>query len=132
MNIEYVKKIILSLMAKRSLRRYYSRLRKVIVIKKLTQAQKEEILAYYKKNYGVTVSTKWHEILYSISGVFRVDYMPFEVYNQLLDKFSPFAFKKVLDDKVLYDWLLPDVNLPKRLYSSCNGVVYGYMGGGKI
>lgn len=131
MSIERVKTIILDFMAKNSLRKYYGRLKKGTVVKKLTRAQKEAILAHYKENYGVNVSTKWHELLYSMSGVFRVDYMPFEVYNQLLDKFSPFAFKKVLDDKVLYDWLLPEVNLPKRLFSSCNGVVYGYQGGGK-
>ncbi len=129
MKLEDIKKVVLYFMSKNALRKYYNRLKKQTVIKKLTQAQKQEIKDYYRNNYGVKVNTKWHEILYSISGVYRVDYMPFEIYNLLLEKFSPFAFKKVLDDKVLYDWLLPDVRLPKRLFSSCNGVIYSYMGG---
>lgn len=120
-------------MNKNALRKYYNRLRKRTSIKKLTKVQKQEILSYYKNTYGVRVDTKWHEILYSVSGVFRVDYMPFDVYNRLIEHFSPFAYKKVLDDKVLYDWLLPNVQLPKRLYSCCNGVTYRYFqnGGGK-
>lgn len=127
MNLEDIKKIVLYFMRKHSLRKYYNRLKKKIKITKLTKAQKQEIQAYYMDKYGAKVNTKWHEILYSISGVYRVDYMPFDVYVQLLERFSPFAFKKVLDDKVLYDWLLPDVKLPKRLYSSCNYVIYSYL-----
>ena len=58
--------------------------------------------------------------------------MPFDVYHHLIESFSPFAFKKVLDDKVLYDWLLPNVRLPNRYYSSCNDVIYKYIDGGKL
>ena len=116
MNIESIKKIVLYFMSKHALRKYYNRLKRTNKITNLTQAQKQEIQAYYMDNYSVNVNTKWHEILYSISGVYRVDYMPFD--------------KKVLDDKVLYDWLLPDVKLPNRLYSSCNGVIYRYLSGG--
>lgn len=130
MNIESIKRVVLDLMNKNRLRKYYNRLRKTTTIHKLTACQKREIRDYYYNNFGVKVSTKWHEILYSISGMYRYDYMPFDVYNHLIESFSPFAFKKVLDDKVLYDWLLPDVCLPKRLYSSCNGVIYSYMCGG--
>lgn len=129
MNIESIKKVVLKLMNKNRLRKYYNRLRKTTTIYKLTASQKQEIHDYYYNKFGVKVSTKWHEILYSISGIYRYDYMPFDVYNHLIESFSPFAFKKVLDDKVLYDWLLPDVRLPKRLYSSCNGVIYSYMFG---
>lgn len=132
MNIESIKKIGLYFMGKHAIRKYYNRLKKTTKITNLTKAQKEEIHAYYMDNYGVKVNTKWHEILYSISGVYRVDYMPFDVYGQLIERFSPFAYKKVLDDKVLYDWLLPDVRLPKRLYSSCNYVIYRYLSGGGV
>ncbi|WP_270546612.1 hypothetical protein [Butyricimonas paravirosa] len=114
MNIERIKKIVLSLMAKDSIRKYYNRLKKTTKIKKLTSTQKFEIQKYYQDNYGVKVNTKWHEILYSISGIFRVDYMLFGVYHHLIGSFFSFAFKKVLDDKVLYDWLLPNVQLPNR------------------
>lgn len=116
-------------MSKYRLHKYYNRLKRTTTINKLTESQKQEIRDYYLKNFGVKVSTKWHEVLYSISGVYRYDYMPFEVYNHLIESFSPFAFKKVLDDKSLYDWLLPDVQLPKRIYSSCNNVIYSYTEG---
>lgn len=131
MNIEKIKKWVLCCWGKYTRQKYYRRLRKNTKITKLTSAQKKEIQAYYMENYGVKVGTKWHELLYSISGAYRVNYMPFDVYSQLLERFSPYAFKKVLDDKVLYDWQLPDVKLPTRLFSSCNGVIYRYNGGGK-
>ena len=52
--------------------------------------------------------------------------MPFTVYCDLLEMLSPYMFRKVLDDKVLYDLLLPNIRLPQRIASCCEGVAYSY------
>lgn len=48
-------------------------------IKQLSSNQKKQIQEYWKPLTGKNVSTKWHQLLYSISGVFKPEYEPFEV-----------------------------------------------------
>lgn len=89
-------------MSKFRLHKYYNRLKRTRSIHKLTASQKQEIRDYSLKNFGVKVSAKWHEILYSISGVYRYDYMTFDVYNHLIESCLLSRQEKI--NKVLYKY----------------------------
>ena len=132
MNIEKIKSTVNDVMLKINLQKLYKTTKRAVpCYKKLTKTQKLEIKEYYKTKYGLDVTTKWHELLYSLTGVYRVNYMPFDVYHIMNNTLSPYRYKRVLDDKVLYDWQLSNCRLPKRLFSACNGCFYYYLGGVK-
>lgn len=130
MNIENLKNCILIPMNKYNEWRYYKKIKSQYSVRKLSTTQKKNAIGYYQKNFGVKISPKYHELLYSISGVFRPEFMPFNIYGDLLTKLSPWKYKKVLDDKVLYDQMLIGFNIPTRICSSCNYVYYSYLHGG--
>lgn len=126
MNLETIKVAFLRVLTICAREKTYRTYKKRTTIKKLTKAQKKEIKEYYKTNFGINVTTKYHELISSMCGVYKKEYMPFSVYGDLLESLSPYKFKKVIDDKVLYDWLLPDIRLPERVVSCCEGVIYAY------
>lgn len=126
MDLATIKKIVLHVLSKYNVEKTYKRYKKNITIKKLTKEQKKEIKDYYKENFGINVTTKYHELIYSICGVYKKEYMPFPVYYDLLDSLSPYDFRKVIDDKALYEWLFPNIRLPKRIVTCCEGVTYAY------
>lgn len=132
MEINRLKSLIVKIMLKINLNRLYKTTRKSIRdYKPLTRSQRAEIKKYYQEKYGLSVSTKWHELLFSMTSVYRVNYMPFDVYHIMNNTLSPYQYKRVLDDKVLYDWQLSNCRLPLRLFSACNGCYYYYIGGVK-
>lgn len=90
-----------------------------IQLKPLTKQQKYEIVSYYKGLCGIKVNTRWHQLFYSLTGEFKVTYLPFELYHRVITKLSPFSAKKILDDKCLYRYLLKDFNIPNRVVE-CN------------
>lgn len=109
--------------SRRSLDKYYKRiLRGGVVVNKLSKEQKKEIQDYYHSVIGRNVNTKWHELIYSMSGVFNKRYMPFEIYNDVIFSMSPWYLQKVLDDKNTYRYLLKDFHLPERFLECSYGV----------
>lgn len=70
------------------------------------------------------MSTTWHQVLYSLTGVFTPRYLPFELYYRMIDALSPYRIQKVLDDKNLYRQLLHSFNIPQRLVECSYGVYY--------
>jgi hypothetical protein len=122
MNIESLKAPILKVYNAHQISQSYKRYAARTEIKKLSVQQKKEAEEYYQDEFGIKINPRFHEILYSMCGVFKKEFMPIEVYNDLIRTLSPWKYKKILDDKVLYDWLLPNVQLPQRLISCCNGV----------
>lgn len=130
MNLEKVKKAVLFVLNAYLIEKTYRRYKKTTTIRKLSSGQKKEIKQYYMDNFGMKVNPKYHELLFSMCGVYKKEYMPFTVYSDMLEKLSPFNLRKVIDDKVLYDWLLPDVQLPQRIASCCYGVNYVYCADG--
>lgn len=124
MNTELIKSVLLKIYGKYRLAQTYRRYKSSVIIKKLTKKQKRAAKEYYQKEFGIRISTKYHELIYSKCGVFKPEFMPFDSYSRLIEKFSPFCYKKVLDDKVLYDWFLSNVRIPERVLSCCNGVYY--------
>ena len=126
MNAGKIKNIILAVDNAFQRNKVYFNYKKNISIKKLTRVQKKEIKKYYKENFGINVTTREHELIYSICGVYKKEFMPFAVYGKLLETLSPYSYKKILDDKAIYDWLFPDIKFPERIISCCNGVAYCY------
>lgn len=92
-------------------------------LKELTNEQKKQIQQYWKSKTGETVSTKWHQLIYSITGVFTPEYEPFDVCMKVQEFLSPMKFQWFFDDKGLYRQLLSGFNIPKRI-AECIGGVY--------
>lgn len=87
---------------KKKLNVLYKRYSSRVQLKELTSEQKAQIQNYYLSVIGREVDTRWHRLLYSITGTFTPRYMPFDVYHEMLEKLSPWKYIKVLDDKNLY------------------------------
>lgn len=130
MDLQKIKKFVLVIFNALSIEKYYWKCRKKTTIKKLSVAQKKEIKKYYWDNLGIKVTTRYHELISSMCGVYHKEYMPFTVYTSMLEKLSPFSFRKIIDDKVLYDWLLPNIRMPERIAACCEGVNYLYYADG--
>lgn len=124
MNVLRIKDLLLLIYGKYRLAQVYNKYKSTVTIKKLTKEQQKAAKDYYLNEFGVKIDTKYHELIYSICDVFKPEYMPFDIYNQLIERLSPYRFKKVLDDKALYHWILPGVNTPERVLFCCNGVYY--------
>lgn len=95
-----------------------------IEIKRLTKSQKSEIVEYYHRLTGKRVKTKWHKLFYTLTGEFNVSYVPFEIYDDLKYKLSPWKYAKVLDDKNTYRQLFSGFILPERIVECINGIFY--------
>ena len=105
---------------KKTLDRLYKRYSSRVAVRMLTSEQINEIQQYYMSLIGRKVDTRWHRLLYSITGHFTPRYMPFEVYHEMLEKMSPWKFIKILDDKNLYRQFFSGFNLPERIVE-CSG-----------
>lgn len=101
--------------------RYYS---KGITLKKLTKEQKSQIQNYYRPLVGKKVDTKWHSLLYTLTGVFDVKYLPFDLFHKVAYSLSPWEYHKIMDDKNMYRHLFHGFNLPDRIVECSCGVYY--------
>ena len=72
----------------------------------------------------IKYSTRWHQLLYSLTGVFKPEYEPFEVCIYVQNKLSPPLKQRYFDDKGLYRFLLSGYNIPERVAECINGVYY--------
>lgn len=124
MNLESMKSLILKVINKYNREKTYLKYKKNVKIQKLSKQQKKEIKTYYKDNYGISVNPKFHQLLYSISGVYKKEFMPLNVTAYVEEKLSPFKYAKILDDKAMYDWWFPGIKFPERIGFCCNGVFY--------
>lgn len=91
-----------------------------VKINKLSNAQKKEIQDYWYPIVKTKVSTCWHELLYSQTGVFTPRYLPFEIYGRLISKTNiPNRIMNFMDDKNLYRYFLKGFCTPQ----TCDGVL---------
>lgn len=130
----FIRLIISKHSRKNFLSNYYKKDSQGIILKKLSVQQKKEVKNYYKNLTGKSVSTRTHQLLYSATGVFDVKYLPFEIYEDILDCLSPRPYMLCLDDKNLYRYILKDFTIPQRVVECCNGVYYlpEINGGGRV
>lgn len=100
---------------RKNLNKLYKRYASKTALRPLSREQECEIQDYYQSLIGRKVSTRWHQLLYSITGTFTPRYLPFDLYHKLINKLSPWKYIKILDDKNLYRQILYGFNIPQRI-----------------
>lgn len=108
--------------SKQALKLIWTDFSKKCELKKLTPEQITQIQDYWEPLVGKKVSTKWHQLIFSITGVFNPKYEPFEVCMKVQNTLSPIRSQWHFDDKGLYRQLLTGFNIPIRVAECVNGV----------
>ena len=105
--------------------RQFEKLAKNIDLKQLTKQQKQEIKTYFKEKLGVNVSTKWHELAYSMTGIYDKRILPNDLYvGYVQPALIDYRMKIAYDDKNLFPRLLPFANFPRKIVQCANGLFY--------
>lgn len=100
-------------------------LSKVKTKRTLTKDQKKEIIDFYKKLTGKTVSTTDHEYFYSRTGVYSKEYIPMGFFqSELIGRMNRIDHYYSYSDKNLDDILLPGVKHPFYYLKNINGYYY--------
>lgn len=95
------------------------------VKKKLTKAQKKEILEYYKDMTGRKVSLISHEYFYSRTGLYSKDYVPLELYhNDLLPRANRVNLSAAFGNKNIGDVFIPKEVQPRAVLKNINGFFF--------
>lgn len=93
--------------------------------RKLTDAQKREILDYYRDMIGIDVSLKTHEYFYSRSGVYSKDYVPLDLYyTELQPRANNWKLMSTYGNKNMCDILFPKEIQPRAILKNMNGFFY--------
>lgn len=93
--------------------------------KKLTAAQKKEILDYYKRLTGRKVSLASHEYFYSRTGIYSKEYVPLELYhNELLPKANKENLCVAYGNKNIGDIFIPKEVQPRAILKNVNGFYF--------
>ena len=101
------------------------RLDKLAVRKHLTEEQKKEIISFYKRLTGMTISTLDHEYFYSRTGIYTKDYIPMSFFQaELIGRLNRMDCYNTYSDKNLDDILLPNVKHPHYYLKNVNGYYY--------
>ena len=102
-----------------------TKLSKVKVHRKLTPAQKSEIVNFYKYLTGKNISTLDHEYFYSRTGIYTKNYVPMSFFLlDLIGRINRMDLYKAYSDKTLDDVLLPGVSHPHYYLKNINGYYY--------
>lgn len=101
------------------------KLKKLKNRKYLTQEQKNEIIEYYKRLTGKTISTLDHEYFYSRTGVYSKDYIPMSFFHtDIIGRLNRLDLYNAYSDKNLDDILLTKVKHPHYYLKNINGYYY--------
>lgn len=96
-----------------------------MIFRYLTKQQKQEIKDYYKSMLGVDVSSKWHELAYSLTGIYDKRILPNDLYvGYIQPALIDYRMKIAYDDKNLFIRLLPFANFPRKIIQCANGLYY--------
>ena len=109
---------------KKHLNNVWDKCVKHVALKSLSKEQEREIITYWLELTGKRVNPRWHQLLYSITGVYTVRYMPFEIYMDMIDALCPTKMIKAFDDKALYRYFFPSKILPQRVAEYTNGCAF--------
>lgn len=91
----------------------------------LTSTQREDAISYWQKRAGLKVDLRWHQLLYSLTGIYTPRYMPFDVYEKIIaSQMPPRSVSSYFDDKNLYRHFLHDFTIPQRVVECYNGIFY--------
>ena len=95
------------------------------VRRKLTKAQKKEILDFYKGLTGEKVPLYSHEYFYSRTGIYSKEYVPTNWYAcELLSKANDRRLIRAYRDKNIFDFLFYDEKRPHSILKNMNGYYY--------
>ena len=96
-----------------------------VIFRELTGKQEQEIKAYYKSMLGVDVSTKWHKLAYSLTGIYDKHILPNDLYvGYIQPALIDYRMKMAYDDKNIFTRLLPFANYPRKIVQCANGLFY--------
>lgn len=110
---------------KKKRKELYNKLDKLPKRRHLTQAQKMEIVDFYKYLTGKTISTLDHEYFYSRTGIYTKDYIPMAFFqSELIGRLNRMDLYDAYCDKNLDDVLLPSVKHPHYYLKNINGYYY--------
>ena len=80
---------------------------------------------YYKSMLGVNVSTKWHKLAYSLTGIYDKHILPNDLYvGYIQPALIDYRMKIAYDDKNIFPRLLPFANYPRKIVQCANGLFY--------
>ena len=120
---------IKSLKIKFATNKQFQKISKGLVLKHLTKEQKSEIRNYYKQTLGVKVNTKWHQLAYSLTGIYDKHIIPNDLYVRYIQQaLIDYRIKIAYDDKNLFIKLLPFAHFPKKILQCANGLFYNSTG----
>lgn len=96
-----------------------------VIFRKLTKQQEQEIKEYYKSMLGVNVSTKWHKLAYTLTGIYDKHILPNDLYvGYIQPALIDYRMKIAYDDKNIFTRLLPFANYPRKIVQCANGMFY--------
>ena len=122
--IAFLKREVRSRRQKKALQRIWDDTLKYCELKPLSESQVQAIQAEWGGQIKEKISPRWHQLLYSMTGVFTPKYEPFEICTAVQNKFSPIEVQRTFDDKNLYRGLLSSFNIPIRVAECVKGVYY--------
>lgn len=109
--------------------RQFQKISKGLIFKSLTKEQEYEIRDYYKEMLGVKVDTKWHQLAYSLTGIYDKHILPNDLYvGYIQPALINYRMKIAYDDKNLFVKLLPFAHYPKKILQCANGLFYNSNG----
>lgn len=96
-----------------------------VIFRRLQRKQEQEIKMYYKSMLGVNVSTKWHKLAYSLTGIYDKHILPNDLYvGYIQPALIDYRMKIAYDDKNIFPRLLPFANYPRKIVQCANGLFY--------
>lgn len=119
-----VRTLYLSGLRKQNLNLFWRKQTSGLRLKKLTAEQTCQIQDYYQKCIGKKVNTRWHRLLYTLTGEFNYRYLPFDVFSDMYHRLSPWSYQKIMDDKNMYRQFLSEFCLPDRYLECVRGIFY--------
>lgn len=91
----------------------------------LTEEQKREIVDFYKRLTGKTISTLDHEYFYSRTGVYSKEYIPMDFFQaEVIGRLNRIDCYNSYKDKNLDEVLLPGIKHPHSYLKNINGYYY--------
>ncbi len=114
-------------LVKKTNKKYFKMLKdNGIEIKTLSKEQKEQIDAIYKK-YGFKYTYKTHQLAYSVTGEFRADIVPEDLFRTEIEIYlNDYDTKYVLTDKSYFDVFMPNVKFPNTIVRNIEGNFYDH------
>lgn len=104
-------------------------------MKKLTPEQAKAVQDYWLPLVHKPVDTRMHEVMLSLTGVFKPEFEPFEICREVQTRSMLSGAMRFFDDKNHYRSLLHGFNIPVRVAECNNGVCYlpeSELGGAEI